>query len=254
MKKPFLNILLIAFSCFTSNAQTVLFSEDFSSDDSQTVSVTSLNRWNVLYGNLDIYTFITSENYTGKSIDLAGTENSSIETKSSITLSPGTYEFSFLSKDNLYGNSSVKIEIGTIFSDDFSALPTISTYSKTFVVATTTTVKIKLTETGPSNNGGTFIGDIKLTNTSLTTDLENSNTVKQSINMYPNPSQGTILLEGVANCDIDVINNQGIVEFSQYSPQNKTTLSTTLNSGSYTVKIAQKESGKTTFKKLVVAK
>ena len=71
--------------------QTV-YSEDFSSN-ATAGNTTSLNGWNVVYGNIDIGSYIPS--IPGTEVDLGGSVNAKIETANPIALAPGNYSLSF---------------------------------------------------------------------------------------------------------------------------------------------------------------
>jgi len=170
MKKINFILFLILITVFKVSAQTTIFYEDFINDSNGNNQTGSITNWNILSGNIDVSnTYIQYSSYTGKSIDLAGLVNGTIETKNSITFTPGTYKISFLAKDNTFGNSNMKMDIGNLFNQNFQATNTAKPYSATFTVETTTSVKIKLSEVGPSNEGGTFIGDIRIENICPTT-------------------------------------------------------------------------------------
>jgi len=228
----------------------IAFYEDFSKDTNGPTQTGSITNWNILNGNIDVSdTYIQSATYTGKAIDLAGLVNGSVETKNSITLYEGTYNLSFLAKDNTYGNSAMLVEIGNVFSKQFNASSTVKTYSETFTVATSQAVKIKLTELGPSNDGGTFIGDIKLSvQCPVVTSVESNEKEANWVRVFPNPSNGILNIEAPNNSKIVLISNNGQIQELTENSNNVYNLN--VKPGMYFLKISNKE--KVEYKKVQI--
>jgi len=151
--------MLFLFS-YPTFAQFNVFTEIFPNERVGEAQV-ALENWTFLYGNIDVGRYMRGT-YPGTGIDLAGTENSSIETRNTFILDPGRYTLTFLAQDNTFLNSQLFVEIGTVFSQTYRAGSTPQTYTSTFDVNESTTARIRLTEQGPQDRGGTFIANIML--------------------------------------------------------------------------------------------
>lgn len=150
----------LLFCSLPALAQVNIFTETFPNEFAGEEQ-TALANWDFLYGNVDVGRYMRGT-YPGTGIDLAGSVNSSIETKNTFTLPPGNYTLSFLAQDNTFGNSQMLVEIGSAFNQVYHAGGTPQTYTSNFVVSSATNAKIRLTEQGPEDKGGTFIANISL--------------------------------------------------------------------------------------------
>ncbi|MCB9234635.1 MAG: HYR domain-containing protein [Bacteroidia bacterium] len=154
---------------FTNSS--VLFSEDWESYPASG-GTTSVPNWNVLAGNVDIF---SAPSYTamagGKAVDLDGTNASAtIETQASFNLVAGqTYLLHFEQANNGFNNSTdnrVLVTVGN-YSEEFVS-PTdlgVEEFCHQIVLQPTSnqTVKIRFQELGTSSSGGTIIDNISLT-------------------------------------------------------------------------------------------
>jgi len=140
----------------------VLFVDDFSGD-SGGLAKTSLVNWNVLNGtNVDIGDFGALCSAGASScVDTQGSGGNSsgdIETKSSFALSSGfNYTFSYTANNT--GASTVRIRIGSAVD---ALVPAVDgTYSIPFVT-TAQSATIRITDQGPADNVGVYLGHISL--------------------------------------------------------------------------------------------
>jgi len=166
-----LAILVLAF-CSLPAMGGIIFSEDFSGD-SGGLAKTSLTNWNVLSGsNVDVGAF---GGLCGPSpaqcIDTQGTGGNSdadIQTKSTFAVGPGfTYDFAF-TLTNGGGSNSFLLTIGS-----FSTLISTPAYSDgahdvSFTLASNPNATIRITDQGPADSVGIYVGQIVFSSTANT--------------------------------------------------------------------------------------
>jgi len=151
---------------------TLVFEDSFDLDTSP-----SLINWNTTAGNVDLITASSWPDYneTGKFIDMDGTgnnANATIETKTTFSLTPGTYILSFELGNNPTGNNAlpsndnkIKVTLGSLVNQTFVApigQPTLEPNAITFNVTTTTSAKIVFQELGSPSWNGTILDDVRL--------------------------------------------------------------------------------------------
>ncbi|GAB5526449.1 MAG: hypothetical protein Roseis2KO_43210 [Roseivirga sp.] len=152
-------------SLTNTSAPEVIFLEDFEEDTIGRDRVT-LTNWNVVDGNVDVF---TGENRalptTNIALVLAGNTNGSIESKETVTLTPGNYRLRL----DYYGESgedaSFSVQIGDVLNDSITDFVNefFEPAEFDFVVTETITAPIRITEFGAGNPGsGTIIDNVRL--------------------------------------------------------------------------------------------
>ncbi len=174
-------VLAAGFMCLGCQpATTVVFSDDFSSDENILGSIGPLNHWNVTFGNLDVlgpdlFQKELCKGGTGRCLDMGGSgfrgggHNASISTKEAIALDVGEYLFEFDYGNNTFSGNTLDYAVegfvtGTVTSDSTNGV--FKTESQSFSVATAAVVNISFTANGPLDDGGTIIDSVTLTRTS----------------------------------------------------------------------------------------
>ena len=139
---------------------SIIFQDNFSSDTGG-LAKTTLTNFNVINGtNIDIGSFGALCSPTClDSQGSGGNSSGDIETKSSFSLGPGfNYTFHY-TIDNPTA-ASVLLSIGT-FSQLLNST-TAGAYDITFTLPSIQTAKIRLTDQGPADNVGAYIGNLVL--------------------------------------------------------------------------------------------
>jgi hypothetical protein len=144
-----------------------LFSETWSGD-SIGFGKTSLMNWTVLGGtNVDVLSGFAG--CTGNCVDMDGSfglSNGDIQTLDSFNFIAGhQYTISFTLSNNAFAGNGVRVRIGSLYDQDFAA-PSPNAgfiYSDSFVAAATELAALRITSTGPADNGGGVIDNILLT-------------------------------------------------------------------------------------------
>jgi PEP-CTERM motif len=162
-----------------------LFTDDFSADGSG-LGKTTLVNWNVLNGsNVDVANFAASCGPSpAQCIDTQGTggnPSGDIETKSTFALAPGfSYDFHF-TMVNSGGTNSFLVTIGNFSQTINTTTSPNGTYDLVFTSTSVPAATIRITDQGPPDNVGVFLGHISLTSTATAV-----------------PEPGTIALTGLA--------------------------------------------------------
>jgi sugar lactone lactonase YvrE len=156
----------------------VLFSDTFD-NDSIASGTTSLSKWTVTSGNVDVIGPGFADLYTenGTYLDMDGAiSNATIESPT-LTLSPGIYELSFeLGNNSNLGSfdNGVLVSLGTVFSQTFLApAHTNSTGEQLvktkirFVIENPTSASLIFQETGTASSGGAVVDDVLLVKTDV---------------------------------------------------------------------------------------
>ena len=151
-----------------------VFSEDFTNDSSQ-LYTSSITNWNIISGDIDLGNYISG--IPGNEIDLEGNNNSVVESKNLISLSPGNYELTFNYINNNAGSgNSFNVSFGSLINETINSLGSIQSKTISFSIAQNASEKIRWEQFGPADRSGTFIGNIKLSKiiTSYAIDAGNS--------------------------------------------------------------------------------
>ncbi len=149
----------------TSGGSTVVFDGSFSNDGGGTkFSGTGLTNWNITAGSVDVAPFISGST---QSIDLAGNSNGKIESNSNISLAPGSYELSFIYKNNDGSPgtaNSFSVNLGSAFSKSYTSALGSGNVSVTesITVSANETATLSFEQTGSNDASGTFLADIVL--------------------------------------------------------------------------------------------
>ncbi|MCL7754272.1 T9SS type A sorting domain-containing protein [Polaribacter sp. Z022] len=148
-------------SIATLPSSTSIYTENFNNQSSGG-NLSSLVNWDVLTGNVDVADFIPGNG--SQELDLAGSVNSIIRTKTAINLTPGQYEITFDNKvnSNPSGGNTVLVSIGTAFSQQFASPNVATQESATFTVSQSEAAFITLEQLGTSDASGSFVGNFNI--------------------------------------------------------------------------------------------
>jgi hypothetical protein len=145
----------------------IVFEDDFEEEPLR-YNATSLTKWTVTDGNVDVIGQGVSDFYPGNGhyLDLDGTCGSATIQSVPISLAPGTYHLSFLLGDNLDGrrlDNGVDVSFGTFFRQSYAAPLDLTTTIADIVVPAAATASLVFRETGPSDCYGTILDAVALT-------------------------------------------------------------------------------------------
>lgn len=148
----------------------VLFEDNF---DSEPVGLgkTTLTKWNVTAGNVDVIgnSFFDLYPGNGRYLDMDGTPaaNATIRSKALLNLNPGTYQLSFKLGRNGSGNSLL-VQLGSVFAETFAATPTLTSIVRSFTVTSASSAVLSFAEQGTPNLGGSILDAVRLEQTQAT--------------------------------------------------------------------------------------
>jgi PEP-CTERM motif len=148
----------------------VIFSDDFSADGNG-LAKTTLSKWNVLSGsNVDVGAFgALCGPSPAQCIDTQGSggnSNADIQWKLTFSANPAlTYDFHF-TLNNGGGTNSFLLTIGSFSTTISSATSPDNTYDLIFTLTANPTATIRITDQGPADNVGLYLGHIQLSDNS----------------------------------------------------------------------------------------
>ena len=152
----------------------VAFTGDVMVYGGSTVGIIDLPNWNVITGNTavvgrDIQGHPQEDYFPGNGLylklgALPNTPSSPLESKTEFPLTPGEYELKFDLAGSRVSTESVRVSLGSLFSEDFTRSPgsTFSTLTRRIVVNDATTARLVFNPTG-STRFGLFLDNVKLT-------------------------------------------------------------------------------------------
>lgn len=155
---------------------SVIFSDDFEAEatvpdpPAYIGNYDSFQYWDVIgSGGVDLVgpsSTLWPPRIDSQMVDLDGNSGSTLITKQSFSLLPGTYTLSFTLVSPASGQApdTVNIELGTVFSDSYTfnnGDDTAINFTRTIVLAAGTTGKLSFTDFG-ADSGGAYLDDVSL--------------------------------------------------------------------------------------------
>ena len=153
----------VVMSASAARAQQ-LFEDTFDTEP-KGLNVTDLTNWQVITGNVDVIgdpAFFDLFPGNGTYVDMAGSTNGSLESKTLFELTPGDYELAFDIASNLGGNV-LNFSVGSLTNGSMNAPAMFETVTHPFTVNMTTNARILFEEVGPLDAGGSVLDDVRLT-------------------------------------------------------------------------------------------